>query len=84
MLRLLVLVLCSLLSLCANLGASLPYRRGDEPLTVVHHANVLISRRGDDVLSALKVAVAAFEGTDQASHPAQVCTYANYREPDQM
>ena len=44
--------------LCAHLAAGLPYRRADEPLTVVFHINVLVSRRGEDVLAALKASLA--------------------------
>ncbi len=44
--------------LCAHLAAGLPYRRADEPLTVVFHINLLVSRRGEDVLAALKASLA--------------------------
>jgi len=49
---------CRLLVLCAHLAAGLPYRRADEPHTVVFHINTLVSRRGEDVLSALKASLA--------------------------
>ena len=44
--------------LCAHLAAGLPYRRADEPLTVMFHINLLVSRRGEDVLAALKASLA--------------------------
>ena len=43
--------------LCAHLAAGLPYRRADEPLTVVFHINLLVSRRGEDVLAAFKASL---------------------------
>lgn len=50
-------VICRLLALCAHLAAVLPYKRADEPLVVVHHINLVVSRRGEDVLSALKASL---------------------------
>ena len=50
--------MCGLLVLCAHLAAGLPYRRADEPHTVVFHINVLVSRRGEEVLYALKASLA--------------------------
>ncbi|BDA45698.1 Nipped-B-like protein [Coccomyxa sp. Obi] len=47
-----------LLALCAHLAAMLPYKRADEPLVVVYHVNTIVSRRGEDVLSALKASLA--------------------------
>ncbi len=49
---------CRLLALCAHLAAGLPYRRADEPHTIVFHINLLVSRRGEDVLAALKASLA--------------------------
>ena len=51
------LLRCRLLALCAHLAAGLPYRRADEAHTVVYHVNVLVSRRGEDVRSALKLSL---------------------------
>ena len=56
--RLMSFGVCRLLVLCAHLAAGLPYRRADEPHTVVFHINVLVSRRGEDVLYALKASLA--------------------------
>lgn len=77
----------SLLAVCASLGARLPYRRGDEPLTVLYHINLLISRRAEDVLSALKALATAGDGSEAGPPADQVCarfpsdyalgTYAN-------
>ncbi|CAL8470720.1 g10262 [Coccomyxa elongata] len=47
-----------LVVLCAHLAAVLPYKRADEPLVVVYHVNTIVSRRGEDVLSALKASLA--------------------------
>lgn len=47
-----------LLALCAHVAATLPYKRADEPLVVVYHVNLVVSRRGEDVLSALKTSLA--------------------------
>ena len=49
---------CRLLALCAHLAAGLPYRRADEPHTIVFHMNLLVSRRGEDILAALKASLA--------------------------
>ena len=51
------LLRCRLLALCAHLAAGLPYRRADEAHTVVYHVNVLVSRRGEDVRSTLKLSL---------------------------
>ena len=51
------LLCCRLLALCAHLAAGLPYCRADEAHTVVYHVNVLVSRRGEDVRSALKLSL---------------------------
>jgi hypothetical protein len=48
-----------LLALCAHLAATLPYKRADEPLVAVYHINMVVSRRGEDVLSALKASLAS-------------------------
>ena len=48
---------CRLLALCAHLAAGLPYRRADEAYTVVYHVNMLVSRRGEDVRSTLKLSL---------------------------
>ena len=48
---------CRLLAMCAHVAANLPYKRGDEVCYVLHTVNSLISRRGDAVQTALKLAV---------------------------
>lgn len=43
-----------LLSFCANVAACLPFKKCDEPYSLLHLINTTISRRGDYVLSAQK------------------------------
>ncbi len=43
--------------MCAHVAANLPYKRGDEVCYVLHNVNSLISRRGDAVQTALKLAL---------------------------
>ena len=47
-------VACRLLSFCANVAACLPFKRCDEPYSLLHLINSTISRRGAFVLSAQK------------------------------
>ena len=61
-----------LLAMCAHLAAQLPYRRGDEPLLLVHHVNAAVSRRGEDVLSSLKASLAAQQPRDSGGQTQQV------------
>ena len=51
------LQLCRLLLTCAQVVAALPFRKADEPLATVVHANSIIAKRGDAVLSAFKAAL---------------------------
>jgi len=46
--------ICRLLSFCANVAACLPFKKCDEPHSLLHLINSTISRRGDFVLSAQK------------------------------
>ena len=48
-----------MLALCAHTAAELPLKRGDEALTLLHHINATLSKRADDVLAALKAALAS-------------------------
>ena len=50
-------LLCRLLAMCTHVAANLPYKRGDEVCYVLHTVNSLISRRGDAVQTALKLAL---------------------------
>lgn len=50
---------CRLLSFCAHVAARLPFRRCDEPYTLVHLINATISRRAAFVLSAQKASLDA-------------------------
>ena len=76
--------MCRLLVLCAHLAAGLPYRRADEPLTALFHINVLVSRRGEDVLAALKASLAESlpklknpnPETPQVAHHNELCVSA--------
>ena len=60
-------ILCRLLAMCAHVAANLPYKRGDEVCYVLHSINSLISRRGDAVQTALKLAL----DNAAAGHPKQ-------------
>jgi cohesin loading factor subunit SCC2 len=42
---------------CAQVVAALPFRKADEPLATIVHANSIIAKRGDAVLSAFKAAL---------------------------
>jgi hypothetical protein len=48
-----------LLALCAHLAATLPYRRADEPLTLLRGLDALLARRADDALSSLRASLQA-------------------------
>ena len=48
---------CRLLLFCANMAACLPFKRCDEPYTLLHLINSVISRRGAFVLSAQKASL---------------------------
>ena len=50
---------CRLLSFCAHVAARLPFKRCDEPYTLVHLINATISRRAAFVLSAQKASLDA-------------------------
>ena len=50
---------CRLLSFCAHVAARLPFKRCDEPYTLLHLINATISRRAAFVLSAQKAALDA-------------------------
>ncbi len=64
--------ICRLLSFCANVAACLPFKKCDEPHSLLHLINSTISRRGDFVLSAqktsLELATDAAPTTTQESH----------------
>ena len=49
--------MCRLLLTCAQVVAALPFRKADEPLATIVHANSIIAKRGDAVLSAFKAAL---------------------------
>lgn len=76
--------MCRLLSFCAHVAACLPFKRCDEPYTLLHLINSVISRRGAFVLSAQK---ASLESATQAAakttspivavHPPKVHTSPN-------
>lgn len=53
------LLLHRLLAFAANTLAYLPFKRCDEPYTVVHAINAITLRRGAFVLSAMKTALEA-------------------------
>lgn len=57
-----------LVALCAHLAAVLPYKRADEPLVVVYNVNTIVSRRGEDVLSALKASLAGSTSVNEQVH----------------
>lgn len=50
---------CRLLAFCAHVAARLPFKRCDEPYTLLHHINATISRRAAFVLSAQKASLNA-------------------------
>ena len=63
---------CRLLSFCGHVAACLPFKRCDEPYTLLHLINSVISRRGAFVLSAQK---ASLESAKQApAKPASAST----------
>lgn len=67
---------CRLLALCTHLAVVLPYKRADEPLTLLHAINALVSRRGEDVLSSLRASLQQQQQggpEDQQQGSAQVC-----------
>ena len=45
------------LAFAAHIAACLPYRRGDEPCSLLHAINALLLRRGEDVRLAMKEAL---------------------------
>lgn len=47
----------ALLRFCAAVAADLPYKRGDEPCSVVHQVNGIVARRGAGVLEDFKAAL---------------------------
>ena len=64
-------LLCRLLAMCTHVAANLPYKRGDEVCYVLHTVNSLISRRGDAVQTALKLAL----DDAAAGHPRQQVSF---------
>ena len=46
-----------LLRFCAAVAASLPYKRGDEPCSVVYQVNGIVARRGAGLLEDFKAAL---------------------------
>ncbi|KAK9829724.1 hypothetical protein WJX72_007528 [[Myrmecia] bisecta] len=59
------------LAFCAHVAAALPMKRSDEPYTLVHAINAVVSRRGEDVLAALKKSLVG--EVDQLHNNAAVC-----------
>lgn len=51
----------ALLAFLASVAAYLPYRRGDEPCTLVQEVNALVSTRGESVLLDLRCSLEAAE-----------------------
>ena len=70
--------ICRLLSFCANVAACLPFKKCDEPHSLLHLINTTISRRGDFVLSAQKSSLEA------ASDAAPTTTQGPHAVPDAM
>ena len=67
-----------LLSFCANVAACLPFKKCDEPHSLLHLINSTISRRGDFVLSAQKSSL------ESASDAAPTTTQDPHNVPDAM
>ena len=70
--------ICRLLSFCANVAACLPFKKCDEPHSLLHLINSTISRRGDFVLSAQKSSL------ESASDAAPITTQDSHPVPDAM
>ncbi len=70
--------ICRLLSFCANVAACLPFKKCDEPHSLLHLINTTISRRGDFVMSAQKSSLEA------ASDAAPTTTQDPHAVPDTM
>lgn len=68
--------ICRLLSFCANVAACLPFKKCDEPHSLLHLINSTISRRGDFVLSAQKSSL------ELASDAAPTTTQDPHAVPD--
>ena len=72
---------CRLLSFCTHVAAGLPFKRCDEPYSLVHLINNTIMRRGAFVLSAQKDSVGeSAEAVRQGSEAAAVSGIANPAE----
>ncbi len=69
---------CRLLSFCANVAACLPFKKCDEPHSLLHLINTTISRRGDFVLSAQKSSL------ESATDAAPTTTQDPHAVPDAM
>ncbi|DBA96220.1 TPA: hypothetical protein ACH3X3_002417 [Trebouxia sp. C0006] len=67
-----------LLSFCANVAACLPFKKCDEPHSLLHLINTTISRRGDFVLSAQKSSL------ESATDAAPTTTQDPHAVPDAM
>lgn len=66
--RLTLLIADRLLSLIAHVAASLPFKKGDELLTLIFQIDAIVARRGDDVVASFGDAVKQSEqvGADGA------------------
>ena len=69
---------CRLLSFCGYVAARLPFKRCDEPYTLLHLINATISRRAAFVLSAQKASLDAT--LQQEAKPAADTTTASHRQ----
>ena len=76
-----VLLLCRLLAFAAHMLANLPFKKCDEPYTVVHAINAVISRRGAFVLGAMKTALEAAP-PEAAAEPAADSNAQDETTPD--
>lgn len=61
--------------------ANLPFKKCDEPYTVVHHINAVTSKRGAYVLSAMKAALEAAP-VEPPAEPAVVSNAEDETTPD--
>jgi cohesin loading factor subunit SCC2 len=59
---------CRLLLTCAQVVAALPFRKADEPLATIVHANSIIAKRGEALLSAFKAASKHAAAPGTAAH----------------